>query len=133
MVSENTLKTRTPTSSRSLVLRWRSPNLAAQAIEAGAGDVQFIGCPPEDCANREGNTWLNDRVSGERLPKLKQNFIPLIHTAWVAPTDFGKAINSQIKSERILLLFAPNQIASAFYHPPARRDGRCHRISNLAE
>ncbi|MBN8580339.1 MAG: hydrogenase iron-sulfur subunit [Anaerolineae bacterium] len=76
-----------------------NPNLAAQALEAGASDVQFIGCPPEDCANREGNTWLNDRVTGERLPKLKPNFIPLVHTAWAAPTDFGSAIKSQVKSE----------------------------------
>jgi ferredoxin/cytochrome c2 len=94
-----------------------SPNLAAQAIEAGAGDVQFIGCPPEDCANREGNTWLNDRVSGERLPKLKQNFIPLVHTAWVAPTDFGKAINSQIKSEPNTFKFTPNKSHLRFIIP----------------
>ena len=42
---------------------------------------------------------MNDRVTGERLPKLKPNFIPLVHTAWAAPTDFGNAIKSQIKSE----------------------------------
>ncbi|MBK8619936.1 MAG: hydrogenase iron-sulfur subunit [Anaerolineales bacterium] len=86
-----------------------NPNLAAQALEAGASDVQFIGCPPEDCANREGNLWLNERVAGERLPKLKPNFIPLVHTAWVAPTDFGNAIKSQIKSEPNTYTFAPNQ------------------------
>jgi hypothetical protein len=76
-----------------------NPNLAAQALEAGASDVQFIGCPPEDCANREGNVWMDERVNGERLPKLKPNFIPLVHTAWAAPTDFGSAIKSQVKSE----------------------------------
>ncbi len=94
-----------------------NPNLAAQALEAGASGVQFIGCPSEDCANREGNTWLNDRVSGERLPKLKQNFIPLIHTAWVAPTDFGKAINSQIKSEANAFTFTPNKSHLRFIIP----------------
>lgn len=76
-----------------------NPKLAAQALEAGASDVQFIGCPPEDCANREGNTWLNDRVNGERLPKLKPDFIPHVHTAWAPPTDFGRALKSQVKSE----------------------------------
>ncbi|MFN8381056.1 MAG: cytochrome b N-terminal domain-containing protein [Anaerolineales bacterium] len=94
-----------------------NPNLAAQALEAGASDVQFIGCPPEDCANREGNTWLNERVSGERLPKLKQNFIPLIHTAWVAPTDFGKAIKSQVKSEANTFTFTPNKSHLRFAIP----------------
>ncbi|MFM8424380.1 MAG: hydrogenase iron-sulfur subunit [Chloroflexota bacterium] len=86
-----------------------NPNIAAQALEAGASDVQFIGCPPEDCANREGNVWLNDRINGERLPKLKPNFIPLVHTAWVAPTNFGSAIKSQIKDEADTFTFMPNQ------------------------
>ncbi|MBI5933464.1 MAG: hydrogenase iron-sulfur subunit [Chloroflexi bacterium] len=76
-----------------------NPKLAAQALEAGASDVQFIGCPPEDCANREGNTWLNERVSGERLPKLKQDIIPLVHTAWAAPIDFGRAVRSKVREE----------------------------------
>lgn len=94
-----------------------NPNLAAQALEAGASEVQFIGCPPEDCANREGNVWLNERVSGKRLPKLKQNFIPLVHTAWAAPTDFAKAINSQIKSEPNTFKFMPNASHLRFIIP----------------
>lgn len=94
-----------------------SPNLAAQALEAGASDVQFIGCPPEDCANREGNLWLNERVTGERLPKLKPNFIPLVHTAWVAPTDFGNGIKSQIKSDPNTFTFAPNKSHIRFILP----------------
>ncbi|HNB35970.1 MAG TPA: hydrogenase iron-sulfur subunit [Anaerolineales bacterium] len=94
-----------------------NPNLAAQALEAGASDVQFIGCPPEDCANREGNVWLNARVSGERLPKLKPNFIPLVHTAWAAPTDFAKAAKSQIKSEPNAFTFTPNASHIRFIIP----------------
>ncbi|HMZ08392.1 MAG TPA: c-type cytochrome, partial [Anaerolineales bacterium] len=88
-----------------------------QALEAGASDVQFIGCPPEDCANREGNVWLNARVSGERLPKLKPNFIPLVHTAWAAPTDFAKAAKSQIKSEPNAFTFTPNASHIRFIIP----------------
>ncbi|MBL0346349.1 4Fe-4S dicluster domain-containing protein [Candidatus Villigracilis affinis] len=94
-----------------------NPNLAAQALEAGASDVQFIGCPPEDCANREGNTWLNDRMMGERLPKLKPNFIPLVHTAWVAPTDFGKAVKTQVKSDPNTFTFTPNKAHLRFIIP----------------
>ncbi|MBI3169903.1 MAG: hydrogenase iron-sulfur subunit [Chloroflexi bacterium] len=94
-----------------------NPNLVTQALEAGASDVQFIGCPPEDCANREGNVWLNERVNGERLPKLKPNFIPLVHTAWVAPTDFGSAIKSQIKSDANVFTFKPNQSHMRFIIP----------------
>ncbi len=94
-----------------------NPNLAAQVLEAGASDVQFIGCPPEDCANREGNIWLNERVTGERLPKLKQNFIPFVHTAWAAPNDFGKAITSKIKSEPNTFTFTPNRSHLRFVIP----------------
>lgn len=94
-----------------------NPNLAAQALEAGASDVQFIGCPPEDCANREGNVWLNERIHGERLPKLKPNFIPLVHTAWAAPTNFGRAIKSQIKDEANTFTFKPNKKHLRFVLP----------------
>jgi ferredoxin/coenzyme F420-reducing hydrogenase delta subunit len=67
------------------------PSLPAQALQAGASEVQFIGCPPEDCANREGNLWMQQRLTGERLPKLKPGFADKIHTSWVAPTDFLRA------------------------------------------
>ena len=86
-----------------------NPKLVAQAIDAGASDVQFIGCPPEDCANREGNLWLNERVTGERLPKLKPNYLPQVHTAWAAPTDFRKAIKSEAKEEPNTYNFAPDK------------------------
>jgi len=94
-----------------------NPNLAAQTLEAGASDVQFIGCPPEDCANREGNVWLNDRVNGERLPKLKPEFIPRVHTAWAAPTVFGSAIKSQVKAEANAFSFTPNASHIRFILP----------------
>ncbi|GAB4498488.1 MAG: hypothetical protein OHK003_10880 [Anaerolineales bacterium] len=94
-----------------------NPNLAAQALEAGASDVQFIGCPPEDCANREGNVWLNERVNGERLPKLKPNFIPQIQTAWAAPTDFGRAIKTQVKEEANAFALKLNQKHLRFVLP----------------
>jgi ferredoxin/coenzyme F420-reducing hydrogenase delta subunit/cytochrome c2 len=69
------------------------PNLAAQALQAGASEVQFIGCPPEDCANREGNLWLSQRLERERLPKLKKQFIGApITTDWRPPNNFAQAL-----------------------------------------
>ncbi len=94
-----------------------NPNLASQALEAGASGIQFIGCPPEDCANREGNVWLNERVNGERLPKLKPNFIPQIQTAWAAPTDFGRAIKTQVKEEANAFALKLNQKHLRFVLP----------------
>jgi len=71
------------------------PNLATEALQAGAAEVQFIGCPPEDCANREGNLWEALRVNRERLPKLKRAFADApITTDWVPPNDFARALKA---------------------------------------
>ncbi|MEN8235600.1 MAG: hydrogenase iron-sulfur subunit [Actinomycetota bacterium] len=69
------------------------PGRAVEALEAGAGDVQFIGCPPADCANRDGNTWVQQRLDRIRVPRLKKKHIDApISSDWVAPTDFEAAI-----------------------------------------
>jgi hypothetical protein len=69
------------------------PDLATQALEAGASEVQFIGCPPEDCANREGNVWLQARLERERLPRLHQNFKEApIDSDWLPPNDFANGL-----------------------------------------
>lgn len=84
-----------------------NPSLAAKALEAGASEVQFIGCPPEDCANREGNVWMQERINGERLPKLKPEFKPSVHTAWMPPTEFKNAIKSAKESHPTAYNFIP--------------------------
>ncbi len=77
------------------------PDLASQALGAGAAEVQFVGCPPEDCANREGNLWLQERLDRTRLPKLKREFARApIFTDWLAPNDFSQALGSGQASRR---------------------------------
>lgn len=72
------------------------PDLAARALEAGAAAVQFIGCPPEDCVNREGNVWLDQRLKRERLPKLKKPYVGSpITTHWLPPNNFSQALRGQ--------------------------------------
>jgi ferredoxin/coenzyme F420-reducing hydrogenase delta subunit/cytochrome c2 len=72
------------------------PSLATQALDAGAAEVQFIGCPPEDCANREGNLWLAQRLQRERLPKLKRKYIDApISTDWRPPNNFVQALRDK--------------------------------------
>ncbi len=86
------------------------PNLATQALEAGASEVHFVGCPPEDCANRTGNLWLQERLERERLPKLKSNFAAApIYSDWLPPNDFAQALakpNRQRKATSYGLDFA---------------------------
>ncbi len=74
------------------------PNMAANALEAGAAEVQFVGCPPEDCANREGNLWMEQRLDRERLPKLKKKYSDApIFTAWLPPNEFAQAVKSKTR------------------------------------
>ncbi len=74
------------------------PNMAAQVIDAGAAEVQFIGCPPEDCANREGNLWLSQRLERERLPRLKKKYIGApISASWLAPNNFVQGLSSKVR------------------------------------
>ena len=68
------------------------PDLVGQIRQAGATDVQIVGCPPEDCANREGNTWLEQRLTRQRLPRLKKIFgDEPITMRWLAPDEFPRA------------------------------------------
>jgi ferredoxin len=69
------------------------PDLAARALAAGAAGVQFIGCPPEDCTNREGNLWLQQRLARERPPRLDRNLAGAPITAdWLPADDLGRGL-----------------------------------------
>ena len=75
------------------------PDLARSALRAGATEVQFTGCPPEDCANREGNLWLQERVDRRRLPRLRRELAGApVSTGWLAPNDFPRALAGEGRS-----------------------------------
>lgn len=69
------------------------PNLLTSTLAAGAAAVQVVGCPPDDCAQREGNFWIHSRLARQRVPRLRRNYINApISTAWVQPTAFAAAL-----------------------------------------
>ena len=69
------------------------PDLLGRTLEAGAAEVQVVGCPPEDCANREGNLWLEERLRRERAPKLRRKFAESpIFSSWLPPDRFAEAL-----------------------------------------
>jgi ferredoxin len=71
------------------------PDLAARGLAAGAAEVQFVGCPPEDCVNREGNLWIQRRLERARPPKLSRAYAGApITTDWLPPNDFGQALRT---------------------------------------
>ncbi len=72
------------------------PDLVERGLAAGAAAVQFVGCPPEDCANREGNLWQQRRLERARLPKLSRAYAAApITTDWQPPNDFRRALGAQ--------------------------------------
>ncbi len=76
-----------------------NPNLITETLESGADFAQVVGCPPEDCSNREGNLWLQQRLDRERLPRLKVEYQDApIQTTWTAPTNFMAAVRGYTQS-----------------------------------
>ena len=71
------------------------PDVVGHLRQAGANDVRVIGCPPEDCANREGNTWEEGRLTRKRLPRFKPTFAnePL-KLFWRAPNEFTQVLTA---------------------------------------
>lgn len=76
------------------------PNLLTATLSAGAAAVQIVGCPPDDCAQREGNFWIHSRLARQRVPRLRRNNINApISTAWVQPTAFAAALTAPAAPE----------------------------------
>ncbi len=70
------------------------PDVIGLAWQAGAGQVEVVGCPPEDCPERYGNTWLEGRLTRQRKPWLRRKWQekPLtLH--WVPPTEFERVLS----------------------------------------
>lgn len=79
------------------------PNLAAHALNAGAAQVHVVGCPPADCANREGNLWQELRLKRKRLPKLRKPYDQApIFTHWLPPDATRRALTPGETSPRPL-------------------------------
>ncbi len=73
------------------------PDLTVRTLKAGAAEVRVIGCPPDDCTNREGNLWTSQRLSRERLPRLKKAYADApIAAFWMAPDDFERGLSATI-------------------------------------
>ncbi|MGQ9491595.1 MAG: hydrogenase iron-sulfur subunit [Anaerolineae bacterium] len=72
-----------------------NPDLVTQALAAGAAEVIFIGCPPDDCANREGNLWLPDRLQRTRAPRWKGDLTTApVKLRWLPPDQFASGLQA---------------------------------------
>lgn len=79
------------------------PSAVAQALDAGASEVRVLGCPPSDCAHREGNLWAEQRLTGQRPPRRRAEVS--VVTCYQPPDALSTApsTGSSARSRRPLL------------------------------
>ncbi len=61
-------------------------------MQAGATEVQIVGCAPGDCVYGLGNTILEARLSGDRAPHVPRRWSGAADTDWVATGELVSAI-----------------------------------------
>ncbi|MCB8942731.1 MAG: hydrogenase iron-sulfur subunit [Ardenticatenaceae bacterium] len=70
------------------------PSLLPYALAQGAAEVEVAGCPPYDCMHRMGNMLEEQRVTNERVPRLRKRYDNVPITAvWLPPDDFDMALS----------------------------------------
>lgn len=74
-----------------------APDLLVRTLDAGATAVKVVGCPPDDCANREGNLWTEQRLTRQRVPRLRKPYEDAPITAnWLPPDAFAAALSTPV-------------------------------------
>lgn len=71
-----------------------APTAVTGLFAAGAMAVQIVGCAPGDCAFGVGNTLAEERLAGERRPRVPRKTATATQRDFVAPTALRKAIAS---------------------------------------
>jgi ferredoxin len=76
------------------------PHILPKALTLGLAEVEVVGCPPYDCVNRTGNLWQEQRVTHERVPRLrKQHDADPITAAWLPPDQFNRVLPLTVLNE----------------------------------
>jgi F420-non-reducing hydrogenase iron-sulfur subunit len=69
------------------------PIMFEMGLKQGAEGVFATGCRMGDCHYREGNKFLNERLLGERMPKLKPAVDKRrIQAYWLSAVEYDKFI-----------------------------------------
>jgi coenzyme F420-reducing hydrogenase delta subunit len=78
------------------------PAMLTKSLEAGAAGVFVAGCLPEDCAFREGSLWLGERLSGARLPALRDAPADRIRARGYSPVEVRRFLGDVAAFQREL-------------------------------
>ncbi len=72
------------------------PDMLTRTLDSGVTEVKVVGCPPFDCANREGNLWAEQRLTRQRVPRLRKAYADApITTHWLPPDQFARAFDAE--------------------------------------
>lgn len=69
-----------------------SPSAIAGLVRRGATAVHVVGCPPGDCAFGVGNLLAEERIGGERRPRVPARSARTMTRDFVAPTALRHAL-----------------------------------------
>lgn len=76
------------------------PDLLGRTLDAGAASVRVVGCPPDDCANREGNLWAEQRLTRQRVPRLRKPYAGApVTAAWLPPDAFAQGLDMPVPQD----------------------------------
>ena len=78
------------------------PEMIVKTLEAGARGVFIAGCVPEDCPFREGSRWLADRLTGQRLPSLRNAPADRLRVRWYSPVEIRRFLDDVAAFQRDL-------------------------------
>jgi len=78
------------------------PDMITKTLEAGAGGVFVAGCVPEDCPFREGSQWLTERLTGQRLPALRDVPEGRLRVRWYSPVEVRRFVRDVGEFQRDL-------------------------------
>ena len=67
-------------------------NAVGSLMQAGATEVQVVGCAPGDCAYGIGNTILDARLRGDRSPHVPKRWAGVATEDWVSPGELVDAV-----------------------------------------
>jgi len=88
------------------------PALLTKGVDENV-EMRVVGCPPDDCTNREGNKWMAERILRHRLPRLNRDYVDAPITAvWAAPNEFVHALNAPIRTKQEEGETVPDHLAS---------------------